>query len=106
MKVNHDIKALRAEPSRELDVAHNPRHATRPFGDDHLVDMPIPPDNRCRRGFHQVSYPRVRKALPHGCHGRRCQNDIANQTEADEQDLQGSTVASSMSMTGMSSLIG
>ena len=32
--------------------------------------------------------------------------DVAYQAKADEEDLQGSTVASSISITGMSSLIG
>jgi hypothetical protein len=41
-----------------------------------------------------------------GGHGRRGQDDVANLPESDEENpFQGSTVASSMSITGMSSLI-
>ena len=45
---------------------------------------------------------RLAKAL----HDRRREDDVADQAKADEQDVQGSIVASSMSMTGMSSLMG
>jgi hypothetical protein len=43
---------------------------------------------------------------PHRGDGRRGENDVADQTQSNQQDLQGSTVASSISITGMSSLIG
>jgi hypothetical protein len=44
--------------------------------------------------------------MPEGGDERGGEDDVADQTGTDEQDLQGSIVASSMSMTGMSSLMG
>ena len=57
-------------------------------------------------GFDDVGETRVRKA-PAQRRDRRCREDhVADQSQPDQQDGQGSTVASSISITGMSSLIG
>ena len=91
---------------READVVGKPPRAARTLGDDDLVDMRTATDDRCGRRFDEIGNASVREVLPHRGDGRRREDDVANQAKADEQDLQGSTVASSMSMTGMSSLIG
>jgi hypothetical protein len=44
--------------------------------------------------------------LPYGAERRRREDDIADFTQPDQQDGQSSIVASSISITGMSSLIG
>jgi hypothetical protein len=106
MKVDHEIEALGAKAPREADVARKPPGAARPLGHDDFVDVRIAPDDRCGCRFDEIGNPRVREVVPHGGDGWRRKDDVANQAKADEQDLQGSTVASSMSMTGMSSLIG
>lgn len=48
----------------------------------------------------------VGKPIADGPDGRRGEDDVANLAETDQEDLQGSIVASSISMTGMSSLMG
>jgi hypothetical protein len=52
---------------------------------------------------------RVRKPAPQSGYGRRREHHIANLTQTNKEDtvdIQGSIVASSTNMTGMSSLIG
>jgi hypothetical protein len=44
--------------------------------------------------------------LPYCAQGRGGEDDVADFAEPDEQDVQSSIVASSMSITGISSLIG
>ena len=63
-------------------------------------------DDRRGRRLHQVVEARGRKAAAQGAEGRRREDDVADQAQADEEDLQGSMVASSISITGMSSLMG
>jgi hypothetical protein len=48
----------------------------------------------------------VRKTLPQAANGRRRKDDVANFAQPDQEDSQGSTVASSTSITGISSLMG
>jgi hypothetical protein len=48
----------------------------------------------------------VRVALAQGAQQRCREGDVSDQTRPYQQDLQGSIVASSISITGMSSLIG
>ena len=63
-------------------------------------------DDGGRRGFDQIVEPRAGEVAAEGVDGGRREDDIADQPQAHQQDLQGSTVASSSSITGMSSLIG
>jgi hypothetical protein len=46
------------------------------------------------------------EAPPQGGEGRGRERHVTDQAQPDEEDLQGSIVASSISITGMSSLIG
>ena len=83
--------------------------------------MTVVADDRLGGRFDQVGERGVREALLERRHRRRREDDVADQPQADEQDIQrvrddpealegskgqGSTVASSISMTGISSLIG
>ncbi len=106
MKVDHQVETLGAEAPCQVEIAGKPRHPARPLGHDHVIDMRIVPEDGCGGGLNQIGDPRVRKPLSHRGDGGGRKDDVADQAKADEQDLQGSTVASSMSMTGISSLIG
>ena len=73
-------------------------------------------DDRLGRRLDEITDVGVGKPSAQGADGRRREDDIADQAKPDEQNLsrmtlsvskgQGSTVASSISITGMSSLIG
>jgi hypothetical protein len=73
---------------------------------DHLVQMWVAMNNgRCGR-LHGVGQVSVGVGAPQTADERRGEDDITNESGTNQKDLQGSIVASSMSMTGMSSLIG
>ena len=54
----------------------------------------------------QIRDRRIRVRPPQRPDERRREHDVADQPEANQEDLQGSIIASSISITGMSSLIG
>jgi hypothetical protein len=62
--------------------------------------------DRQRGRFDEVGEVRVREMAPKRTDGGRREHDVADQAQSKQQNLQGSTVASSISMTGMSSLMG
>ena len=59
-----------------------------------------------RRRFDEVGQVGVREVPPQRTDERGREDDVADQAQADKENVQGSIVASSISMTGMSSLIG
>src|SRR5262249_26251444 len=87
-------------------------------GDQHVIDIGVRLHHRCRGRFNEVGEMCVRKRAPQRRNGRRREDDGANRSEPDNQDswcrgqwprcqVYGfSIVASSINMTGMSSLIG
>ena len=117
MEVDDEIEARRAQAPREREVVDEPSQPARALGDDDRVEMRVVPDDRRGRRLDEIGDVRVGKAAPEGRDGGRREDDVADEAQPDEQNLhpatplgrtsgQGSTVASSMSMTGMSSLIG
>jgi hypothetical protein len=68
--------------------------------------MRVAVNDRCGRRFDEVGEVRVGQMPPQRADERGREDDVPDQAQADEEDLQGSIVASSISMTGMSSLIG
>ena len=62
--------------------------------------------HRRRLALDEIRDRRVRVRPPQRPDERRREHDVADQPQANQQDLQGSIVASSISITGMSSLIG
>ena len=77
---------------------------------NHRVEMRIVTHDRGSFFFDDVSDAGVGIVAADGSNGRSREHDIADQSEPDEQNIQMpiyfSIVASSMSITGMSSLIG
>lgn len=63
-------------------------------------------NHRRGRCFDEIGDVGSRKAAAHGADRWCGEHHIADQPQPNQEDLQGSTVASSISMTGMSSLIG
>jgi hypothetical protein len=79
-----------------------------PRDDDQFVDVRIALDNGRGVWFNDVGDVRVRIVAPERAEERCRENDVSNRTQPDQQDshYSGSTVASSISITGMSSLMG
>ena len=107
VEIDRHVVARAPQGARQADVGGQPPQAAGLGRDDHLVEMGIAGDDGSRRRLHQVAELRVRVA-PSKCPDHRGrEDDVADEAQPDEQDLHyGSMVASSMSMTGMSSLIG
>jgi hypothetical protein len=98
---------VRPQPASEAEVVAPSRQLSlRPLGDDHVIEVWMMRHDRQGSWFDQVREVRVWEAAPKRADGRRGEHHIANQAQAKQQNLQGSTVASSISITGMSSLIG
>jgi hypothetical protein len=102
MEINREIVAAAPQPADQRDVG-GPPTARR---DDDLRQMRIAGDDRGGARFDEIVEARIREAIAQCANGRGREDDVPDLAKADEQDLQGSTVASSMSITGMSSLIG
>ena len=84
-----------------------PRKASGPFDEDDLVDRGMMAHHRLSLGFDEICDARVWKSAPECADGGRREHDVPDQAQTDEQDVvYGSIVASSISITGMSSLIG
>jgi hypothetical protein len=106
VEVDRDIELRAAEPPREREVAGNPADAARALGDDDFVDGRVVRDDGPGARLDDIGQVRGWEMAPERVDGWRGEDHVADQPEPDEQDLQGSTVASSISITGMSSLIG
>jgi hypothetical protein len=106
VQVEREIETRPPQPPRQRDVRDDPFHPARPRHHDHLVEMRIVPDDRRRIRLDQVGEPRLRVRPAQPAQQRRREHDVADEAQPDEQDVQGSIVASSISITGMSSLIG
>jgi hypothetical protein len=107
MKVDRHVEASAAEPASHGQVV---AHAAKPRAlrhDDDLVEMRIAGNDRRGRRLDEIGDVCVGETVPKRPDARRRQRDVAEKAKSNEEDPgQGSTVASSMSMTGMSSLMG
>ena len=106
VEIDHQIKMSSAKSPRQRKVISPSRETARPLDDDHFIDRRMMTHHRLSRGFDEIGDARVRKFPPQrGDRGRR-EDDVADQPETDQKNSQGSIVASSINITGMSSLIG
>ena len=108
MQINREIEVFRAEAADERDVGADALQAADAGRHDHVVQVWIVPDDR-RGGLldHVREAGRRIRALQGADQGRG-ENDVADEAEAQQQNrarCYGSIVASSISITGMSSLI-
>ncbi len=119
---NRSARSRRARP----EVVADPLPPARARDDDHLGEVRVAGYDRRGVAFHEVGQAGFRKRPLEGPEKRRREDHVADETQADEQYLHvsaarrqrlgcpgrrtapcyGSTVASSSSMTGISSLIG
>lgn len=110
MKIDHEIESRGAQAAGQLEIVAEALDAARPIQHDQRVEIRMMTDHWLGGCFDKVCESRVRKAPLQRADGRRREDDVADQPQADEQDVvdgrYGSIFASSMSITGMSSLMG
>ena len=110
MKIDDEIESAGAEPAGQPEIVAEARETTRPLDDDDVVEVGMVAHHRLGWSLDEIGEARAREAPLQGADGRRREHDVADQPQADEQDVvgrfYGSIFASSMSITGMSSLIG
>ena len=110
MKVDREIVSLAPQPSDEREIGEQAAGRVRAARHNHGVEMRIVTHDGFSFFFDDVGDAGVGVVAAEGSNGRSREHDITDQPEPDEQDVQMpiyfSIVASSISMTGMSSLIG
>ena len=108
VKINDDVESLASQAARQRHVVQHTPNTTWALCHDDPVDVGIVTNHWFSGAFDQIRKARIR-IVPPQCGDRRCrEHDVADQAKPDEQypRRQGSTVASSINITGMSSLIG
>ena len=108
MQIDGEVVATARQLARHLDVVRDPRHAAPARDDDQVVDVWIGFYDRCGVGLHHISDVSLGVVPPECAEERRREDHVADGAQSDEQDAHYSlsTVASSISITGMSSLMG
>src|SRR6185503_18628180 len=107
VQVDGHVVLRAAQRARQADVGRQPRQPARLGRDDHLVEMRVAGDDGSRRRLHQIAEMRVWVTPAKRANDRGREDDVADEAQPDEQNLHSvSMVASSISMTGMSSLMG
>ena len=106
MQIDGDVEALTPQPARDGHVIDKTPDAGPAGDDDQLVQVRIAAEHGGRRRLDDIREVSRRKVAPQRVDDGGGEDDVADEAKADEKNLQGSTVASSMSMTGMSSLMG
>ena len=110
MKVDRQIVSFAAQPPDERDIGAQAAGRMRTARHDHLVEMRIVAHDCGGFFLDDVCDAGIGVAAADGSYGGSREDDIADQSQPDQEDVQMpiyfSIVASSMSMTGMSSLIG
>ena len=112
MKVDDEIERASAQTSDERQFRHIRRDAAGRRRHDDLVNMRIVRDDGLGGRFDEIRDVRPRVPFSNGAHSGRGEHDVADLAKSDQENahpnrqIHFSMVASSMSMTGMSSLMG
>lgn len=110
MEIDDAVEPFSAKERGQLNIVAQAGEAARTFDHDDRIEIGMVPDHRLGRRFHEIGEMRVGEAAPQGADRGRGEYHVADQAQPDKQNLQGwlygSTVASSINITGMSSLIG
>ena len=106
MKVDDDIEPGAAKLESGANIVTEPSGSPASLKHDDVVETGMMPEHRLARGFDDVCELRAGIDTAERADERRREDDVADESRPDEQDLQGSIVASSISITGISSLIG
>ena len=109
MQIDGDVDLPRAELSGQAQVLEPAPPAPPMTNDERLVDVRIVGHDRRGQCFDEIQQFGVGESPPQRLNGWSGQNDVADQARPNQQNRhsrQSSTLASSTSITGMSSLIG
>ena len=106
MEVDDDVEPCSPQPPREPQIVGEPRQPSWPIGDDDLVQVRVVLDDGRGSALDQIGDSGVWITPTDRANRRRGEHHVTDEAQANQEDLQGSTVASSISITGMSSLIG
>ena len=116
VKVQYEIESRPPQPQRQPGIVAQPPPAAALVDDDQLVDVRVGGDDRFGRALHQIREVGSRECALQRAEKRGREDDVADQAEPDEENPRrrrrhrpggyGSIVASSISITGMSSLTG
>jgi hypothetical protein len=107
MKVDGRVVCGGADPPDQREVVAKAGQTSTPCCDDDFVEVGVAGDDRRGLWFHDICNVGVLKAFAQTPNGWRREYHVANLTQPDQENaVHSSIVASSMSMTGMSSLIG
>jgi hypothetical protein len=114
VKVDGQVVAIGPQAASEAEVGRETGHAAYARGHNYVVQAGVAGDDGRGGGLDKIGEVGIRKPATQRVDGGRGEDDVANLTEPDEKNprdvianpIHSSTVASSMSITGMSSLIG
>lgn len=109
MQVDRQVEAGPAEAASEVDVVAETLDASLPRDGDQLGQVWITEEDGGGSRFHHVAEVRARVSAPQRSNQRGGEHHVADQAQTNEQNshtADGSIVASSISMIGMSSLTG
>jgi hypothetical protein len=105
VQVDYEVEARPAQAPRDPKIVEQAPDAPGPRNYEELVDIRVAAHDRGSVPFDQIRQAGSRKLTLERPQHRRREHDIADETQADEKNVH-SIVASSSSITGMSSLIG
>ena len=79
MQIDHEVVPRASQPPREPEIRHDPRKPSRPWRDDHVVEVRITCDHGRGLRLNQVRHPRVRKYPLQRPWDRRRENHVADE---------------------------
>ena len=88
MEVDGDVIAFAPQLAAEVDIESEPGESRYAFGNDDLIESGISLDDGSRGRLDEIAEMRVRKSLAQGLNGRRREDDVANLSKPNQQDLQ------------------
>jgi len=106
MQIDDEVVPAGSHAPDEREVVQESGEPAQPPGDDDLVQMRVALDDGRGGGPDDVGDVRVGEVASQARDGGRRKDDVADFAKPDKKNSQGSTVASSTSMTGISSLMG
>jgi hypothetical protein len=106
VKINGQIESHLPQPARHRQVVCHASQSGTTLDKEYFVEVRVGMNHRLCQRLDEVCDVGLWILTPQRPNQRRRKNDITDQAQPDQNNSQGSIVASSISMTGMSSLIG
>ena len=87
VEIDDEIEPLRAKAPCQAEVVSQSAQPARAVGDDDLGEVRVVANDRLGRAFDEIGDRGVGEVTPEGGHGRRREDDVADEAQPDEQDL-------------------